>query len=334
MIKIGLIGTGFMGGTHAACYEALLETGGFKVTAVADLDTEKARKYAGKFGAEVFKTGIDLIEKGDVNTVDICVPTYLHASHALKAMEKGFDAFIEKPVCLNEEEAGLLTEMKGKTGAKVAVGHCIRFWDEYVYLKKLIEGNEYGRLIHGVFKRISPRPGWGWEQWLVDEKRSGLAALDLHIHDVDFVRYILGSPVDIKSKVLNFKKGREHIFSLYNYDGAVVSLEGGWDYPTGFPFEMEYRVRFENATVAFNSARNPSVMVYGEDGTVQDPVIKKEFVSRIEGLGGNISSLGGYYNEIRYFIECLKNGKEPVIASLDEGVKSLLLAIKEIELAK
>lgn len=334
MIKIGLIGTGFMGGTHAACYEALLESGDFKVAAVADLDIEKAEKYAAKFGAAAYRTGMELIEKADVNMVDICLPTYMHAEHALKAMEKGWNVFIEKPVCLSEEEACSLLEMKRKTGVKVAVGQCIRFWDEYVYLKELIDGNVYGRLIHGAFKRISPRPGWGWEQWLLDKRKSGLAALDLHIHDVDFVRYILGVPVEIKSVIPPVNQGGEHIFSLYRYKDAVVSIEGGWDYPSGFPFEMEYRVRFEKATVTFSSARNPSLLVYNEDGTVEKPAVRKQFTSQSEGLGGNISSLGGYYNEIRYFLDCLKKGEEPVIAPLEEGIESFRLTMKEIELAQ
>lgn len=333
MIKVGLIGTGFMGGTHAACYEALLGGGDFKVTAIADLDTEKARGYAGKFGADVYSTGMELIEKADVTMVDICLPTYLHTEHALKAMEKGFDVFIEKPVCLSEAEAAKLIEMKRKTGVKVAVGHCIRFWDEYVYLKKLVDEKVYGKLIHGVFKRISPRPTWGWEQWLLDEKKSGLAALDLHIHDVDYVRYLMGVPIDIKSEIPCVNQGREHIYTLYRYKDAVVSIEGGWDYPSGFPFEMEYRVRFEKATVTYSSARNPSLLVYGEDGAVHEPAIEKAFTSRSEGLGGNISTLGGYYNEIRYFIDCLKQGVEPEIAPLEEGIESFRLAVREIETA-
>ncbi len=333
MIKAGLIGTGFMGGTHAACYEALLNSGDFKVTAIADLDIDKAGKLACKFGAQVFKTGMELIEEGDINMVDICLPTYMHTEHALKAMEKGFDVFIEKPVCFNEEEALMLLEMKRKTGVKVAVGQCIRFWDEYAYLKKLIDRNVYGRLISGVFKRVSPRPGWGWEQWLLDEKKSGLAALDLHIHDVDFVRYILGRPDNIKSEIPRVDKGKEHIFSLYRYGNAVISIEGGWDYPSGFPFEMEYRMRFEKAAVAFNSAKNPSLMVYGEDGTVLEPTIEKDFVSQNGKLGGNISSLGGYYKELRYFVECLKQGKEPEISPLEEGIESFRLTMKEIETA-
>lgn len=334
MIKIGLIGAGFMGGTHAACYESLVGNGYFKITAIADLDCDRAGKLAQIFGAKVYMTGKELIESGDVNMVDICLPTYLHTEHALQAMEKGYNVFIEKPVCLHEEEASKLLEMKQKMGVKVAVGQCIRFWPEYVYLKNLVDNETYGRLISGVFKRVSPRPMWGWDQWLLDGERSGSAALDLHIHDVDYVRYILGIPCSIKSEVTSTNGNNEHIFSLYKYEDTIISIEGGWDYPEGMPFEMEYRVRFENATVIFNSNKNPSLMLYNEDGTAVQRVYDKEFNSESKDLGGNISSLGGYYNEIKYFLECLNNGDEIKIAPLEEGIESFRLTVNEIHSAQ
>jgi predicted dehydrogenase len=333
MIKIGLIGAGFMGGMHGACYEALLGKEDFMVTAVADRDVEKAGKIAKKFGAKVFASGEELLEDADVNTVDICLPTYLHTSHALKTMGKGYNVLIEKPVCLHEGEAWQLLEMKKKTGVKVMVGQCIRFWDEYVYLKELIDQKTYGQLISAVFKRISPKPGWSWEGWILDSSKSGSAVLDLHIHDVDYVRYIMGMPDTIKSEITCIDGDNEHAFALYGYKDAVVSIEGGWNYPSGFPFEMEYRVNFEKGTAVFNSNRNPSLWIYEDSGKVIQPEIEKSFESESEGLGGNISSLGGYYNEIKYFLECLSKNCEIEIASLEDGIESFRLIKKEIEAA-
>ena len=331
MIKVGIIGAGFMGGMHAACYEALSAAGDFKVTAVADLDGERAAKLASKFGAEIYGSGRELMEKGDVNTVDICLPTFLHTEHAIMAMEKGLNVLVEKPVCLNEAEAAKLLETGKKTGAKAAVAQCIRFWPEYMYLKKAIEDRTFGELLSGVFKRISPKPTWGWNNWLLDGSRSGSAALDLHIHDVDYVRYILGEPDTIKGEITSVDGNNEHVFSLFKYGNAVVSLEGGWDYPAGLPFEMEFRVKFEKAVVVFNSGKTPGLSVYFEDGTSVNPVMENSFDSESEGLGGNISSLGGYYNEIRYFLDCLKNGEEIRTISLEEGIKSFYLTMKEIK---
>lgn len=334
MVKLGLIGVGFMGSTHSACYEILSNSADVKVTAVADLNADKALKNAQKFGAKVYANAQDLIDNADVDTVDLCIPTYLHAEYAIKAMEKGYNVFIEKPVCLNEEQAQKLLETQERTGKEVMIGQCIRLWDEYVYLKELLDSKKFGKIESAVFKRISPRPGWSWEGWYLDPSKSGSATLDLHVHDVDFVRYIMGEPDTIDAKICVVNGGNEHIFSTYTYGNAVISLEGGWDYPSGFPFEMEYRVKFEKATVVFNSSKTLSLIVYLDNGEKLTPELKVKLNAHSNDLGGNISSLGGYFNELEYFIDCLNKGEKITVAPLSEGVKSLKLVLREVAAAK
>jgi predicted dehydrogenase len=336
MIKLGLIGAGFMGSTHSACYEILSKQKDLKVTAIADLDSTKAKKAAEKFGAKVYSSAQELLDNANVNTVDICLPTYLHAEYGVKAMKKGFNVFIEKPVCLKEDEAETLLKTQAETGAKVMVGQCIRMWDEYVFLKDMIENKQYGELKTAVFKRISPRPNWSWNNWILDSNKSGSAVLDLHIHDVDYVRYILGEPDSIKVSVSRNEENIDHVFSMYSYDkgNKHVLIEGGWDYPSNVSFEMEYRVNFQKAAVVFNSGSSPSIKVYMENGEQYTPDFNQEFVAESDELGGNISSLGGYFNELKYFIECILNKSPIETAPLEEGIKSFRLIMKELEAAK
>jgi predicted dehydrogenase len=331
MIKIGLIGAGFMGSMHASCYEALAERGDFRVTAVADDDADKASKLAAKFGADVFPSAESLIREADVNTIDICLPTFLHFETAAAAMNKGFNVFIEKPVCLTEHEAEQLLELQRRTNTQAMVGQCIRFWPEYVELKRLVAERTYGRICSGVFKRISPRPGWAWNGWLHDSLKSGSAALDLHVHDVDFVRSLFGDPDRLSAETVNTDGANGHIFSLYRYGDAVISLEGGWNYPGSFPFEMAYRVSFEKATVVFSSAASPTLRIYENDGGVIEP--KLAATSAVGEGGGNISSLDGYYNELQYFLDCLSSGRMIGESTLQDGCDSLRLTLREIAAA-
>ncbi len=330
MVKIGLIGCGFMGGMHLSCYNALRE--GVRVTAIADINEERTSGFSKKFDLEVYKSGEELIKNADVDAIDICLPTYLHTQHAVMAMEHGRDVFIEKPVCLNLDEAALLLETQKKTGKRVMVGQVIRSWDEYKFLKKIVDENTYGKVVSAVFKRLSPLPTWSWEGWLHKPECSGTMALDLHIHDVDYMRYLLGEPQDLSSHVARDENGiLNHIFSTFLYDGFVVTVEGCWDYPKDFPFSMEYRVMFEDATVMFNS-HHQSPVIYLKEGGIIKPEIERVFEDSGD-LGGNISSLGGYYNELKYFVQKLASGAEIEIAPLSEGVKSVELVLREIELA-
>jgi len=335
MIKIGLIGAGFMGSMHASCYEALLGRGDFQVTAVADVESDKASRLAARLGAKAYSSAEELLREADVNAVDICLPTYLHADTAAAAMQKGYAVFIEKPVCLNEGEAQRLLALQKETGVQAMVGHCIRFWPEYMELRRLAQENVYGKLQSGVFKRISPRPGWAWQGWLHEPAKSGSAALDLHVHDVDFVRSLFGEPERLKAETVTKDGANGHIFSLYRYEDAVVSLEGGWNYPETFPFEMSFRVQFERAAVVFSSSSSPAMRIYEQEGAVLEPDLSvADEAAATSEEGGNISSLGGYYNELAYFLDCLTSGRSIEQSTLKDGCDSLRLTLREIADAK
>ena len=325
MLKVGLIGCGFMGGMHSACYNVI---DGVEVTAVADVRKEKAEEIAKIHNAEIYSSGYELIENADVDIIDICLPTFLHTEHAVAAMKKVKNVFIEKPLCMNEKECEILLETQKETGANVQVGQVIRLWDEYKWLKEIYDKREYGEIKSAVFCRLSSKPTWGWENWLHDAERSGSVAMDLHVHDVDFMRYLMGEPDGLTSKAVRNEKGIiEQIFTSFDYNGTVVTVEGCWDYPQDFPFTAGFRVKFEKATAVLDSN---GLNVYYNDGGVYKPEIKPEFEGE-NNIGGNLSSLGGYYNELKYFVEKITNGEPLLIAPLSEGVKSVKLILKELE---
>ena len=330
MIKIGLIGCGFMGGMHAACYKALAEEGA-KVTAVADVRPEFAKKLADMSGAEIYETGMELIAKADVDVVDICLPTYLHAEHAIAAMKAGKNVFLEKPVCLKDEEMEALLATEKATGVKVQIGQVIRQWTEYVWLKGVVDSGEYGKVQSGVFRRLSNKPTWAWDGWLHDPSRSGTVTVDMHVHDADYIRYILGEPKSVQAMANRDESGAiQQIFAQYDYgNGVAVTAEACWDYPADFPFTADYRVKFEKATVYM---KDGTVTVYPKEGGSFQPEMPKEFEAEND-IGGNVSSLGGYYNELKYFVEGLQGKNDLSVATLSEAIKSAKLVLKEVELA-
>ena len=328
MIKVGLIGCGFMGGMHAACYAALEELG-VKVTAVADVRPEFAQKLAN--GAEIYATGMELIEKADVDTVDICLPTHLHTAHAVAAMKAGKNVFVEKPVCFNDDEMDLLLKTEKETGAKVQVGQVVRLNNEFVWLKEVVDSGKYGKIVHGEFRRLSGLPTWAWENWLHQVDKSGGVAVDMHVHDVDYVRYIMGDPDTVKAHAYRDAEGAiQQINTVYGYGKDVsIALEAGWNYPIDFPFTADFRVMFEKATVVF---ANGVVTVYPVEGGSFNPEIAAAYEGTND-IGGNVSSLGGYYNELKYFVEGLQGKNDLSVAPIADAIESVKLAKREIEAA-
>ncbi|MBQ8869550.1 MAG: Gfo/Idh/MocA family oxidoreductase [Oscillospiraceae bacterium] len=323
MLKVGLIGCGFMGTMHANCYNAL---DGVELTAVADIRPEKAEQLAD--GAQIYCDGKELIENADVDVIDICLPTYLHAEYTMLAMDKVKYVFVEKPVTLTVEESEQLKAKQAETGAFVQIGQVIRFWDEYVALYDMVRSGKYGRVVNANFRRISPSPDWGWNNWLHDTKLSGGAAQDLHIHDVDYVLSLFGEPKSVSSVRNIIGEENSYVNTFMQYDTCVVTVEGTWDLPASHPFEATFRVVFEDAVVENAGGR---FMLYTTDGAEEIKIEKKDLTVS-GGTSGNISSLGGYFNELCYFTECAKNGTAVEKATLADAATSLkFLLTKELK---
>ena len=323
MLKIGIIGCGFMGTMHANCYQNIP---GVELVAVADVRRETAEALAQNSNAVMYGDGKELIADADVDVIDICLPTYLHAEYAMLAMEKVSYLFVEKPVALTNAQADAMLEKAEKTGCQVQIGQVIRFWDEYVKLRRIVESGVYGKVVNANFRRISPRPTWGWEDWLLKTELSGGAAQDLHIHDMDFALHLFGMPKQLQTVKNIIGERNSYIHSLLRYDDFVASVEGTWDLPGSYPFEATFRVVFEKAVIENAGGK---LMCYTDAGAEQIIIDKAELIG--DGFaGGNVSDLGGYYNELVYFTDCAKQGAKVTQATLSDAAASLQYVLKEI----
>lgn len=329
-MKVAIIGLGFMGGMHAQIYTALP---GVELVAVADINVEGTNTKVAEMGlnAQVFPDLQTLLNSIDVDVIDICVPTDKHAELAITAAEAGKHLFIEKPLSLTLTNCEAIQAAITKAGVFAQVGQCIRFWPEYVALKEFIDSGKGGALKSLSLQRRASRPTYSQEDWLNNEARSGGAATDLHVHDTDFIIHLLGMPKSVSAQATRGRSGLDHIFTSYQYDGLAVHAEGGWDYPEHYGFCMAFEAVFENASVAFNSASGAPLTLTLNDQksvvmTVVQPGPKESTIGE-----GNISSLGGYFNELEYFTNCLKANKAPEIATVAQATDSIRVLLAEIE---
>ncbi len=333
MLKIGLIGCGGMGTMHSSCYQELKDYA--TIVAVTDVNPDTAKTIADRFGAAIFATADDLIAQADVDAVDICLPTFLHTRYMIQAMKRNLAVMVEKPVCINEEEARLLLQTQVETGSPVMVGHVMRYWDEYAWLKRVSDEKQYGAIESASFKRACARPR---QKWWGKKEFSGGDPLDLHIHDVDYIRYLLGEPEKITTAAARDDQGQiRHIFSTFEYGNTVAAAEGCGDYPEGFPFTMSYIVKFDQATAVFDASAAPTLVVYTKNGGKIIPVVEHALNNQLEhNMNGqlNITNMSAYYNELKYFVQSLTNGTPLAISPLAEAVRSARLVWQEIQLCQ
>ncbi|HRJ50557.1 MAG TPA: Gfo/Idh/MocA family oxidoreductase, partial [Phycisphaerales bacterium] len=207
-----------------------------------------------------YETHEELLADPAVDAVCICTPTDTHARLAIAALNAGKHVLVEKPVALEEPTILEVEHAAVRSGRVCVPAMCMRFWPGWDWLIRAVRERPYGRVISASFSRIGSRPTWSPDFYL-DPGRSGGALFDLHIHDVDFIHHLFGSPRSV------FASGNEFgVTTVYDYpagpdDPVRVTATGAWLTSPGFPFHMRYLVEFERATADFDIARSPALRI-------------------------------------------------------------------------
>ena len=323
-MKVAIIGAGGIGKFHSNIYTMIPEA---KVIAVADIRLDQAEKAAEAHHANAYPSMEALLSNEKPDIVDICTPTYLHAEMAVTCMNLGYHVLCEKPAALRLADVQRMAETAKQQQVFFMVAQVIRFWDEYVVLKQFCEQKPYGNLLQVFFSRIACAPRWSWDNWFLDPQRSGLAPIDLHIHDADFIYYLLGKPQAVRSIGLQDEKEylTSYIKTQYDYgNGILAEAEGGW-YNASNPFRASYRAVFERAVLEYNGA---TLMVYPAGKEPEQVEIKPAIRASSEI---NLDIAGPYYNEIRYFVDCILKNTAPQTVTPESTCGSFEMVLKEIK---
>lgn len=294
MLKVGMVGIGGISGAHIPAWEAMEET---ELAALCDIRPECLEKYPDK---HLYTNFEEMLDAEQIDILDICLPTYLHADFAVRAMERGIHVICEKPISLKKEDVKRLYDTARRNQVCFMVAQVLRFWPEYMLLKEVYDSGKYGKLLSGTMSRLGGIPKWSWDNWMTDENRSGLVPFDLHIHDLDFLVYAFGEPGD--AKVHRVKRPDQDYFSVvYEYPDFFITTEASW-YAAPYPFTAGYRFQFEKAILAYENGR---CVLYEDNGTITD------LTAAGEGDTGsiNLPKSDAYANEIRYFTDCVLNNE-------------------------
>lgn len=323
-IQVAILGFGFMGKRHADIYRQLENA---KVTAVVDPRRDEIRESLAEvnLSCPVYSTLHEAVASSEFSAVDICLPTDLHRDQVLSALSHGKHVFCEKPISLTTEEALEMTEAARRANLQFMVGHCIRFWPEYIELQRLVSSGAHGRLMSLSLTRRTGRPGYSVGNWVNQPERCLGAALDLHIHDADFLLHLLGKPEAVFSRGLNDSTGWSSLTTQYVYEGMNVMAEGAWNYPSNWGFQMRFTAVFEDAVLDYDSAGSQTLLLTVGQGTPQPLILVNST---------NNSTGDGYHRELAYFVNCLERNEPVTVSTGEQAMASLNLVLAEIESAK
>ncbi len=323
MIRIGLVGLGFMGKTHFGVYSALPQA---QIVGICDIDKKRAAGdlsdtwgNIGSGGATKIDMGKikgttdyrELIARADVDVVDVCVPTPLHAEIAVAALEAGKHVVCEKPMARTSAEARRIATAAASARGFFMPAMCMRFWGEWEWVKRAIAEGHYGKVRSATFRRVGSIPAG----WFREGAKSGGAQLDLHVHDVDYIYHLFGKPRGVFSRGYAGQSGEiDHIVTQYLFEhGPLVAAEGCWTVADGYGFSMRYTINFERATADYDLARNPTLMVYGDGKSLPVEYPRHD----------------GYHGELAYFLECVSTRTKPERVTADDAVMGLQIVDAE-----
>jgi predicted dehydrogenase len=330
MVRIGIVGVGFMGMVH---YLAAKNVRGAQVTALCSRDPKKLagdwRSIRGNFGppgqmmdlsgVKKYDSLDALLADPDIDLVDVCNPTHLHPETAIAALKAGKHVLVEKAIALTPEDADAMLDAAREAGKLLLVAHVLPFFPEFAYAAEAIRTKKHGRLLGAHFTRVISRPDWSAE--IADASKTGGPAVDLHIHDTHFIGLVCGVPSHVYSTGVIENDAVQYLTTLYQYGpkGPAVSCSSGAVAMKARPFVHGFEIYLDRATLVYESGATPLTHLTPEGYSEQIPV------------PGGGDALAGFTAELQTAVDGVVSGKEPDLLSGKLARDALVLCHRECE---
>lgn len=319
-MKIAVLGLGFMGSTHLKALRSIPEA---TLCAVFSNDPRALEgdlsHIQGNLGGPGERFDFSSIKKysdagslmadPEIEAVDICLPTFLHAPIALQALQAGKHVLVEKPLALTGADADELLKEARRRNRVLMSAQVLRFFGQYQVLRDTLPS--LGPVRNAFFRRRCAAPVWS--KWLHDKSKSGGGVFDLLIHDIDVALWLFGLPLQVSAiGSEDLERGIDLLTAtLFYAEGLKVTISGGWHHPKSYPFSMEYTVVADGGTIEYSSAGRPPTL-YQADGA-EVPL--------------KLSEADGYVEEIRYFVQCAEANGQPELCPPESSVAAVKLAL-------
>jgi predicted dehydrogenase len=333
MVRIGIVGIGFMGRIH---YLASQKLKGAKVAAVCSRDPAKLagdwRNTRGNFGPEPgtvdlsgvkkYANAAELLADPDIDLIDICTVTDQHAPLAIQALKAGKHVLVEKAIALSTADADAMLAAAKQAGKLLMVAHVLPFFPEFRFAAEAIRGGMYGKVVAAHFKRVIAKPDWSAD--IGDAAKTGGPAVDLHIHDTHFIGLVCGVPKHVFAVGTVEKDAVTYLTTSYLYGpgGPAVTCSSGAVCMSARPFVHGYEIYLEKASLVYDSGGTPLTLLTA-DGKSSQPA-----------LPGGGDPLSAFTDEIQTAVDAVASGKEPALLSGRLARDALVLCHRECESVK
>lgn len=190
--------------------------------------------------ARVF-TDYDAFLGSGLHAVSICTPNHLHASMAIKALQRGLHVLCEKPIAGTLADADAMIAAAGKAGRVLQINQTLRYLPLYATMAKLVREGAIGAPQHvRCIRAAAAPPNVGWSpgaDWFVSRNAQGGLLLDIGIHMVDAIRWVAGDVItafgDLQTRTPGIDVPDNVRALMRHAGGCTSSLEMSWTFPGG-----------------------------------------------------------------------------------------------------
>ena len=241
--NFGILGCGMIAEIHA---KAIASVDCAELIGVTDNAADRATFFAEKYGVECYQSYESMLADPRIDAVCICTPSCFHAENAIKAMEKGKHVAVEKPMAIDLKEADEVVAVSRRTGKYLTVISQLRFADEIVKVKKMIDENAFGRitLCSLSMKYYRSPEYYSSSSWKGTKKFDGGGALmNQGIHGIDLLQYLVGPMTNVngvaKTLCHNIEVEDTAVATFELENGALGVLEASTCTYPGFSRRIE-----------------------------------------------------------------------------------------------
>ena len=216
MFKVGIISCGMItNSAHIPAYKHFSDD--FEIVAVCDVREEPAKDTAQRHNIKKYYTDAEeMLKNESLDVVSVCVPNCLHKKFTMLALSYDCNVMCEKPLAFTYSDAKEMYDYAKQQGKLLMACQSMRFTPDRLAAKKLIDCGEIGNIYYGEFKRIRRRGIPTWGKFHIKEFSGGGAFVDIGVHMVDALLWLMGNP-KLKSVCASAEK---------YHTGEIGSLEG------------------------------------------------------------------------------------------------------------
>ncbi len=327
-IKVGVIGCGSISIQHLNGYAKLEDV---EIYALCDINEQNLKDRGEKFGVtRLFTDYNEMLKLEELDAVSVCTWNAAHKECTVAALKAGKHVLCEKPTAMSKAEAEEMQKAAEESGKILMIGFVRRHGNDCKVLKDFIDAGSLGDIYYAkaTYLRRNGNPGG----WFGNKEFSGGGPLiDLGVHVIDLVKYLMGNPKPVSVYGVTYQK----LFDRKNIKtGKAYVARGGKDLPCDVEDLASALIRFDNgatlsieASFSLNIKNNVgSIELFGtKGGSKMDPSLEifNEMNGYLTDVSFNaptaLSFEGLFENEIKHFIAVIK-GEEENVAPIEDGV--------------